>query len=64
MIDSSTSIKENSGIIHTKKEGECAGGETKAKAAESIRPFLSLFNSCRFALLCHFIGESFPNQLI
>ena len=42
MIDSSTSIKENSGIVHRKKEGECAGGETKAKAAKSIRPFLYL----------------------
>ena len=42
MIDSSTSIKENSGIVHRKKEGECAGGETKAKAAESIKSFLSL----------------------
>ena len=42
MIDSSTSIKENSGIVHRKKEGECAGGETKAKAAESMKSFLSL----------------------
>lgn len=42
MTDSSTSIKENSGIVHREEEGECAGGETKAKVAESIIPFLSL----------------------